>query len=89
MKMVYSEQVQKLVPTSYASTSNDALPLPGGKKIAELSNGALATLLAGTGVPGVSHSQGRDANMASYAAHLAAIHKQAGDTAVAKWLASK
>ena len=88
-KMIYSEQTQGLVPTSYAATPHDALPLPGNLKIAELTNSEVYNALLAAGVAGVSANNGRAENMANYAAHLAAIHKQAGDAAVAKWLASK
>lgn len=65
----------------------DALRLPSGQKVSEVEMGPLYGEL-GRLVPGFSHNLGRVAAIEKYAAHLQAIHDEAGRAAVAAWLAA-
>jgi hypothetical protein len=70
-----------------SKTLHDDLILPGGKRLRD--ERKLASVLEAAGVPGVSHSAGRDINAAAYAAHLNSIGKAGAEQAVAAWLRSK
>jgi hypothetical protein len=88
MKTVYSEQAQALVKTGITTGDLDHLPLPGGAKIAETETNVLRGILLTAGVPGISASNGRYANLEAYQKHLDGIRKSAADAAVANWLKS-
>jgi hypothetical protein len=67
----------------------DSLPLPTGNQVSDLTPGELATLLVDVGVPNVSHSNGKRANLESYAAFLDGIKKPAIDAALAQFARGK
>jgi hypothetical protein len=86
MKSYWSEKDQKLMPSAHASTGFDHLTLPGNKKPRDLSSADLARVLLAAGIPGVSHAQGREENLAAYAAHLEIMRKRAADNVVSEWI---
>lgn len=89
----------KAIPTPFSATGSsisgtalsehDDLPLPGNRRIGKIESAELTRLLQTYGIPGVSANNPRDANLKAYAAHLAAVHKSAGDQALAEWLTAK
>lgn len=60
------------------------LPLPTGQRIGNVRH--VTGLLLKYGVPGVSHEQGRERNIAAYAAFVDALKQKAADQAFAAWL---
>jgi len=86
MRQNWDEKKQKLVPGGTTRTEYDDLPVPGGKKVPDLSNAELANVLLGLKVSGVSHKQGRTENLEAYKAHLDALRERAADSAVNAWL---
>lgn len=88
-KSTWDIRQQKLVASGNQSSPFDGLPFPGAQKIQGLSAAEVTRLLLTAGVPGVSHSNGRDANLEAYEAHLDQIHKQAGEAAVAAWVKAR
>jgi hypothetical protein len=89
LKSIWSERYQAYVSSGKQNGPFDGLPLPGGKRVADVSSAELTRILQSVGIPGVSPSQGRDANLSAYAQHFEAIRKQAADNAVAEWLKGK
>jgi hypothetical protein len=67
----------------------DALPLPSGQPIKDLTNGELTNLLIEVGVPGVSAEQGRREVLAAYWDFLESLKAPAMAAAVAKFAAGK
>jgi hypothetical protein len=62
------------------------LPLPlSGQAVADLTPGEIANLLIDLGVPNVSHSNGKRANLEAYSQFIDSIRKPAADGAVAKF----
>ena len=66
----------------------DGLRLPDGRRVSEVDQSTLYGEF-GRLVPNFSHNLGRTDAIASYAAHLQAIHDEAGQAAVTAWLAAK
>ena len=86
MKGTWNYQKQKLDFSRQGATVFDNLPLPGGKKIPECGNADLVNILIGLGVPGASHSHGRQQNLQAYSDHLDTIKTKAAEEAVQKIL---
>lgn len=85
----WDESKQKLVPGGVTRTDHDHLPLPGGKTIANLSNGELANVLLAAGVPNVSHSAPRTQNLQEYSRFIGQIMGDAGWRALNEWIKAK
>lgn len=69
MKSTFSARHGKPMPDEPRSGGQfDSLPLPHGKRVAEVSGTELVRVLQSAGVHGVSASQGRDGNLEKYAA---------------------
>jgi hypothetical protein len=88
MRMQWDESKQKLVSGGTSRTEFDQLPLPGGKKIAALSNGALVNTLTAAGVPGVSHSAPRNQNLQAYSEYVGKIMADGAQRALDAWIKS-
>lgn len=85
-KGTWCPKLQKLIFSNQAATVFDSLPLPGSRKISEVSNADLANALIGLGVPGAGHESGRQRNLEAYSEFLDAIKTKAADEAVRKIL---
>ena len=67
-------------------TQFDGLPFFGNRKVGDVDSSEIARQLIARDVAGVSHKNGREANLAAYSAHIEAIGKAAADRAVSEWL---
>jgi hypothetical protein len=88
-KQFYDSGKAEMRSSQNTRTSYDHLPLPQGAKVVDLGNAQLASVLAARGVPGISHSNGREENLKAYAVHLDKIRKEAADKAEEQWLATQ
>lgn len=79
-----TEGITPLKP-SLAKTPHDHLPFLGGKTIATVSDGELASALVGLGDE-KAHERGRAANAEAWGKHLTKISDGAGKKAVAGFL---
>lgn len=73
---------------SWPRTDHDDLPLPGGLTVGQVPSAELSRLFIGMGVPGCTASQGRLANVAHYAAHVAEVQEAGAREALQRWLSS-
>jgi hypothetical protein len=76
-------------PLDHAHTPYDELPFFGDRKINDTSNSEVANLLINAGVPGASHANGRQDNLAAWDKFHENLRKEAADKAVADFLAGK
>jgi hypothetical protein len=75
---------------SHATTPYDDLPVPGGKKLGDLSRADFnRVIIDECSIPGTSHSQGREENAKAYAVFLDRMKGEAATHAVNTWLARK
>jgi hypothetical protein len=71
--------------SSWATTSHDDLPMPGGAKLGQVAG--LQFTLEEMGVPGVSAADARQQAAATYYNHLAKTFNEAGKAAIDAYLA--
>lgn len=76
-------------PASWAKTEHDHMPLPNGKTVGATPTGELMQTLVDLQIPGVSHENGRAANVAAYAKHVENMREEAASKAVAAFLKGK
>ena len=73
-------------PGGQAHTVYDGEPWFDGKSIQSLDNSQVANDLIDAGVPGVSHTNGRQANLEAWHLFLEDLRKKAATQAVSKFL---
>ena len=88
-KMIWSPQHQKYISTERQRSEFVSPLLPGGANVAQTHSSDLIRILTDAGVPGVSASNVRSANLDAYQKHLDAIGNAAADAAVNAWLVAK
>ena len=67
-------------------TQFDHLPFFGGETVGNVASDEIARALIARNVPGISHTNGREANLSAYSQHLEKLGKAAADRAVNDWI---